>query len=77
MLKSWIVLIVLSSSLVTGCVGWGRQVKLPFPESPTLVPIFVSNTTTGAFRACLTREDAANLAAFFDKLEAFKHAYER
>ena len=75
-MKSWIVLIVLSSSLVTGCAGWTWQTKLPFPASPKLT--FVrSDAPNGLPQRCLTREGALGLSIFFDELEAFKHAYNR
>lgn len=75
-MKSWIVLIVLSSSFVTGCVGWTQMSRLPFPVSPKLTFIRTDGPN-GLPQYCLTREGAMGLSIFFDELEAFKHAYER
>ena len=73
--RSWIVLIVLLTSLV-GCAGWQGESKLPFPTSPKLTFIR-SDAPNGLPQYCLTREGASDLSAFFDGLEAFKRAYNR
>ena len=75
MTKSWIASIVLSISLA-GCAGWQGESRLPFPTSPKLTFIR-SDAPNGLPQYCLTREGASDLSAFFDGLEAFKHAYKR
>ncbi len=75
MMKSWIVLIVLSSSLVTGCAGWAQR-GLPFPLSPSLL-FTPPDVSSDRKQYCLYPDDARRLAIYFDEIEAFKHAYER
>ena len=75
MLRYLIASIVLSSSLA-GCAGWQGESRLPFPTSPKLT--FVKSIApNGLPQYCFSREGASDLSAFFDQLEAFKHAHER
>lgn len=73
---SWIGSIVLCASLLAGCVGGAAlRSPLPFPDGPQLH----GHPGTGGEAAsfCFPREDAVALAKWMDKLEAFRHAYER
>jgi len=82
---SWIGLIVRSARkqtrmallglVLAGCAGVTAPAHLPFPDGPQLH----GRTGTGgdADFLCFPREDAVALGKWMDKLEAFKHAYER
>lgn len=76
--RSWIASITLFSSvLVTGCAGgFGASASLPFPaDMPALhvraVPL------EGERAVCMPATEALALSKWLDKLEAFRHAYER
>jgi hypothetical protein len=76
-LRAWIALIVLSSNLLlAGCAGrWGAA-SLPFPEDmPALHTRGVLIDGERAF--CMPVPEALALSKWLDKLEAFRHAYER
>lgn len=74
--RSWIVSIVLCSSLIVGCAAWRpAPTTLPFPVAPQLHAIPGTDGDDGYL--CLSRDTAIALAKWLDKIEAFKHAYER
>ena len=60
--------------LLSSCTYF-RQYDLPFPESPQLVVLKTDIHDTPYW--CFGYDDAAAIARYLDKLEAFKHAYER
>jgi hypothetical protein len=71
---SLIVSIALLSSFLVGCVATAPA-RLPFPPGPSLHGRM--GTDGDEDFLCFGRLDAVALAQWMDKLEAFKHAYER
>lgn len=61
--------------VLAGCAGVSAPAHLPFPEGPALHGH--PGTAAEAASICFSREDAVALSKWLDKLEAFKHAYER
>ncbi len=60
--------------LLVGCAGTAT-VQLPFPPGPVLHGSLGTNGDEDFL--CFGRDDAIALARWMDKLDAFKHAYER
>ena len=60
--------------LLSSCTYF-RQYDLPFPESPQLV-VFHTEVHDTPYM-CFDYENAEAMAKWLDKVNAFKHAYER
>ena len=62
--------------LISGCaaIGGGATTPLPFPKKPAL---HGSWTDSKPPAYCYQHDDAEELAKWFDKIDAFSHAYQR
>ena len=62
--------------LLSSCTYF-RQYDLPFPESVSLQGRWLSLLENHEEMFCYPHDDALVLSKWLDKVEAFKHAYER
>lgn len=70
--RPWIACVVLAGSLLVSCSRWLPQpTSLPFPEPPEVHPTYQDG------QVCLPEEEAAALGAWVDKVNLFRHAWER
>ena len=70
MKRNWLVLIA-SLSVIVGCSSLRPATGLPFPVRPEL------HWSLDSQKFCLSNDEGVALGKWFDKVEAFKHAYER